>query len=353
MNSGTITTNGFGVSTPINQNQAGANVNLSGTWTGTVTFYCYSTNTVTSPCRAQNQSSGDIESTASSSGSWIVPNVGFIRVEARATAAVSGTIVVTINEAGTSGGGISSAVGGATSANQTSIISILNGLFPRILIGDAISDTQPGGLFLTKKGDTCASTAGISPGDADALCNLNGALGIVPVNFTTGEPLEPAFDAIFYEAMPLAGPLGALGYLSSLASTAIPTTGGTTPLLGDGRGRILQGPSCPNGNAISGIISNTDGNSTTVTGMGAQGANVGIEVTWMQYENLSATDITFLVRNGTAGSTLGTFNAANGSKYVVEPKPPMVTTADTALAVDTSAAVNTFRAAFRGCQVRQ
>lgn len=91
---------------------------------------------------------------------------------------------------------------------------------------------------------------------------------------------------------------------------------------------------------VSGVLANTDGASTAV--VAAQGAGIRFCATTVIVANSSATNVTVDLRDGTAGSVLTTIPAAANMGGAVVPLPmPLCTTANTALAMDSSAAATT------------
>ncbi len=94
--SGSLTTTNSTVAV----NPAGANVltiNVSGTYSGTVTFQCDPNGGGTySSLLATNIADGTTSSTTTSTGSFAVPNVGCLSVQAKMTSYVSGTAAITI-----------------------------------------------------------------------------------------------------------------------------------------------------------------------------------------------------------------------------------------------------------------
>lgn len=91
---------------------------------------------------------------------------------------------------------------------------------------------------------------------------------------------------------------------------------------------------------VSGVLANTDGASTAV--IAAQGAGIKVYVTTVIIANTSATAVTVDLRDGTAGSVKATFPVpANTSGVVCNLPVPLGFSANTAVAMDGSAAAST------------
>lgn len=118
-----------------------------------------------------------------------------------------------------------------------------------------------------------------------------------------------------------------------------------------GRAIFIQG--CDRAARIGGVTTITDGSSTAATGGGAAGADIYNEVWWVHAANTSATDVTVDVRDGTAGSVLGTLVVPQGFDGIVATPPiPWTTSANTAVAFDPSASATSIVISFRGCKVK-
>jgi hypothetical protein len=94
------------------------------------------------------------------------------------------------------------------------------------------------------------------------------------------------------------------------------------------------------GDFVKGILANTDGASTSV--VAAQGAGIRFCATTIVVSNSSATNVTVDIRDGTAGSVIMTIPAAaNMGGAAIPLAVPLCTTANTAFAMDGSAAATT------------
>lgn len=98
----------------------------------------------------------------------------------------------------------------------------------------------------------------------------------------------------------------------------------------------------------SGSMSNTDGASTSMTGFAAAGVGVKWYVTDVIMSNSSSTNITVDLRDGTAGSVKATFPVPAGGGVVHRFAVPIAFTANTAVAIDASAATTTLNVTLCG-----
>lgn len=91
---------------------------------------------------------------------------------------------------------------------------------------------------------------------------------------------------------------------------------------------------------VSAVVGVTDGSSTSL--VAAQGAGIRFCATTIVVSNSSATNVTVDIRDGTAGSVIMTLPAAaNMGGAVVPLQTPICTSANTAMAMDPSAAAST------------
>jgi hypothetical protein len=129
--------------------------------------------------------------------------------------------------------------------------------------------------------------------------------------------------------------------------------GDATKPVADLVGRTIGIVGCDRGARIGGVTTITDGASTAATGGGAAGASIYNEVWWIHAANTSATDVTVDIRDGTAGSVLGTLVVPQGYDGIVATPPiPWTTSANTAVAFDPSASATSIVISFRGCKVK-
>jgi hypothetical protein len=74
---------------------AGLTISVSGTWTGTLTFEGTNNDGIWTALPAQNVATSVVATTATANGLYTVTNVGVIKVRVRATAAITGSALIT------------------------------------------------------------------------------------------------------------------------------------------------------------------------------------------------------------------------------------------------------------------
>lgn len=150
-----------------------------------------------------------------------------------------------------------------------------------------------------------------------------------------------AGDDTAHDAVDAGNPLkvGAKATTSISGLTPV-ATADRTNLFAGADGVLITRPHANLEDRVSGTLGNTDGASTAV--VAAQGAGVRFCATTLVVSNSSATNVTVDIRDGTAGSVLLTIPAAaNMGGGIVPLAMPLCTTANTALAMDSSAAATT------------
>jgi hypothetical protein len=196
---------------------------------------------------------------------------------------------------------------------------------------------------------TLTTTAGTVIGSA--------ATSYLTVRLTDGTNfLSAATDSTHDSAASSTGPQQMIKATTDLDALTAVSDGDATRSVGDTLGRQFMTLGCGKDNRIKGYLANTDGASTALTGMGAQGSGVIIEVWSLVISNSSATDVTVDLRDGTAGSVLATFIAPattdTGGGAVVNLNVPIQFTANTAVAIDGSAAATTLYVTALGCTIK-
>lgn len=171
-----------------------------------------------------------------------------------------------------------------------------------------------------------------------------------------GAEITPSTDSTHATAIAATGPAVMLEATTDIDAETAVADGNAVRAKGDYLGRQINILGCGRENRLRGYLANTDGASTALTGMGAQGAGVIIEVWSFIVANSSATDVTVDIRDGTAGSVLTTLMAPattdTGGGAVVNLNVPITFTANTAVAMDTSAAATTVYVTAVGCSVK-
>lgn len=150
-----------------------------------------------------------------------------------------------------------------------------------------------------------------------------------------------ASDNTAHDAVDAGNPLKIGAKASNATSARTPVANNDrTDIYAGIDGVLIMRPYANLEDRVSGLLANTDGASTAV--VAAQGAGIRFCATTVIVSNSSATNVTVDLRDGTAGSVLATIPAAaNMGGAVVQLPVPLCTTANTALAMDGSAAATT------------
>lgn len=184
---GSITTNGQSVSVTLRGDPDVRNVamQVTGTWTGTLTFQGSVDGSTFVSVLVTIASSGSTATSTTSNGVFTLANSGFRVVRVTATAAMTGTAVVTLNEGYAGGGGAGGAGGGdASAANQTTQITHLSAIetateAAQASLADVATDTTH---------DSAASATG--PQDMKVAA----AFGTLPSAVTAADAVRAAAD---------------------------------------------------------------------------------------------------------------------------------------------------------------
>jgi hypothetical protein len=127
--SGSLTTNGQSVSTSLGPSVDGAAVQVTGTWTGTLTFQGSIDGSTFVSVLATSATAGTGGATTNANGIFSFANLGYRTVRVTATAEMTGAAVVTIAQSYAKGGGGGGSGGGdATAANQATEITHLSAI---------------------------------------------------------------------------------------------------------------------------------------------------------------------------------------------------------------------------------
>lgn len=173
---------------------------VSGTWTGTLTFEQTSNGFTWRTLWVTNAATGVQVSTTTAGGSWTVANGGFIGVRLRATASITGLAVVTA----TRGYGVSAHLFDA---------SIITGVVPAVNGGTGISSYAVGDLLYAATTTTLAKRAAVASGQVLASAGTSTA----PV--WTGNPVLTAGNG--------GNALRVSGMIGTPVSTQVPSTANT------------------------------------------------------------------------------------------------------------------------------
>lgn len=170
---------------------------------------------------------------------------------------------------------------------------------------------------------------------------------------TTLESIEGSMaqDATHGAAVPGTGPLQLTEASSDYSGNTAVSDGNAVRVPSDLLGRPLWVGPCDRGARVGGVTTVTDGSSTSAISAG--GAGVYLEVWDVVVANTSASAVTVDIRDGTAGSVLATFPVPADTSGVVYPlQVPLTSSANTAIAVDPSAAASSIIVTLRGCKAK-
>ena len=148
--SGSITTNGQALTAGISPGGApivGHSVQVTGTWTGTLTFQASVDGSTYVSLLGSNVASGASASSTTANGVFSFTNGGYRSVRVTATAAMTGTAVVTINQGYAGGGG-----GGASG-------SVTQGTSPWVVAGEYANDGAAAGTNRVNVNDGLVETS--------------------------------------------------------------------------------------------------------------------------------------------------------------------------------------------------
>lgn len=248
------------------------------------------------------------------------------------------------------------AAAGGTSSNFGSAFPT-----PGTAVGFTDGTNMVGGTILTTQADNLANTTDGIVTTALLYCfdgstwdrcpTSTGGSGTIDANtqrvvIATDDPVNDF--AVKLDAQMVADDAATAGnpiYIGGLATASIV---GQTPVAGADRIGFVGGldrvlitrPYANLEDRVSAVVGVTDGSSTSL--VAAQGAGVRFCATGVVVSNSSATNVTVDLRDGTAGSVVATFPAAANMGGAAFPLlVPICTTANTALAMDPSAAAST------------
>ena len=308
---------------------------------------------VSRTCVLTSNTSGTLVTTATASGIYRCDVGGMVGFRASITSYGSGTVTVNARAlVGDFGGGGGGGGGGTQYAEDAAHVS-----------GDT------GTVALSKRTDTAASSAGTDGDYATLNTDSTGRLWTntempdAVQSTTTGQtaPTAPFVNAYIHcqdsGAVTVSPCIGSdntahdavdAGNPLKIGAKASSATSSRTSVANNDRTNIYAGvdgilivrPHANLEDRVSGLLANTDGASTAV--VAAQGAGIRFCATTIIVSNSSATNVTVDIRDGTAGSVIATIPAAaNMGGAVVQLPVPLCTTANTALAMDGSAAATT------------
>lgn len=211
----------------------------------------------------------------------------------------------------------------------------------------AHSSGDTGVMALAVRHDTLAALAGTDLDYTPLQVDSSGALYATLSTAPQVVGLK-AHDAADDEATNFPLKLGAKATTSLVGLTAV-ATADMTDVFAGADGVLITRPHCNLEDSISGVLANTDGASTVFTGLFAATASQRIYITGATVANSHAsTFCTVDIRDGAAGSVLYTVPAPASGGGTFTFSPPLRLTANTAAAMDVSAAVSTVTLSLTG-----
>lgn len=177
------------------------------------------------------------------------------------------------------------------------------------------------------------------------ILTVDGSGVTQPVSMATNTPV----GTVAHDAADSGAPVKVGAKAESAVSTAtMVADGDRTDLYADIDGVLIVRSDRPLGDLLSERLSNTDGSSTASTVFGATASTRNV-ITGYSVYNASATAGYLDFRDGTAGSILWTvpLPATGGANFAI-PSGIFRTTANTALAIDVSAALTTVYVSITG-----
>jgi hypothetical protein len=200
--------------------------------------------------------------------------------------------------------------------------------------------------------DDTSTTAATENSGAAARLTVQRALH-VNLRTAAGVELAPATDATHDSAASATGPQIMGEATSALSTDTAVADGDAVRVKTDLLGRQITVAGCGRQDRVRGVVTITDGSSTSA--LAAQGSGIITEIYEIEIANTSGTDVSVDIRDGTAGSVLWTLMApattdtggGNNRTFSV----PLTFTANTAVAVDPSAAATSVIVSVLGCKV--
>lgn len=166
---------------------------------------------------------------------------------------------------------------------------------------------------------------------------VDGSAVTQPVSMATNQPV----GTVAHDSVDSGNPLkvGAKA-TTSLSGVTLVASADRTDLLAGVDGVLITRPYCNLEDIVSGVDTDTAGDSTSV--IAAQGAGIKVYVTSVIVKNTHATTDAYIdLRDGTAGTVKASIPAPAASGAIVNFPVPLPFSANTAVAVDPSAAVTT------------
>lgn len=213
---------------------------------------------------------------------------------------------------------------------------------------DLLDDNDGGAVAMTQRRALHFSIRRESDGAEWGIA----ATAPVAVRFSDGSSfLNLASDSTHDSAVTSTGPLQLLEAASDMSANTAVADGDAVRAIGDLLGRTITVNGCDRAARLRSVTTVTDGSSTSA--IAAQGAGVFAEIHDVVIANTSATAVTVDLRDGTGGSVMATFPVPADTAGVVHSfRVPITGTANTAVAVDPSAAASSIIVTLTACKVK-
>lgn len=177
------------------------------------------------------------------------------------------------------------------------------------------------------------------------------AVKFLPVD-STGAAVDYGVDATEGNTSLTSGPQLMCNSSVDVSGHTAQTDGKTVKVACDSLGRALVGPHCDRTAAFS-TVTDLTSTTTSTSAVTAGGAGVYLEVWAVGIGNSGATDANVSIQDGVSGTTKAKFPAPQGFGGAIVPLPqPFYSSANTALAVQSSASSDTVSVTLIGCKVK-
>lgn len=400
---GSLTATGSVTINPVN-GCGSATLQITGTWVATVQFEATTDGTNFFSINGIVPTTGARATSTTANGQWVLPVAGYEQVRARVSAFTSGTVVIDLEASSGSqavllaapvdavqsgtwnitnvSGTVSLPTGASTLAEQQTQTTALQ-LIDNIVKNedDASANLDAGAVVLAKRSDTPAATSG-TDGDYEPLQVTGGRLAVQATgsgSFTVAQATATNLNCVETNSASISSNTGlmvtslsVLDDWDNTASDGASVTGdvahdgvdagepvkigafaetapsGRTPVADGDRTNLIAGadgvllvrPYCALEDIVSAVDTDTAGDSTAA--ISAPGVGIRLYITSVIVKNTHATTDAYVdIRDGAAGSVLATIPAPAAGGAVVQFPVPLRLTANTACAVDPSAAVTT------------
>lgn len=292
---------------------------------------------------------------ASQSGTWNITNVsGTVSLP---TGAATAALQTTGNTSLATIAGDTTSIDGKITACNTGAVVISSGTITTVSSVTAIANALPAGdnnignVDIVTVPAPLSTTGGGTEATALRVTIASDSTGVITVDNAGTFAVQAAGD-VAHDAADSGNPqkIGAKA-ANTLSDKTLVADDDRTDLFADLDGVLLTRSGRPLSDFLSERTTNTDGASTALTGdFAASGAGIKNYVTAYSLHNSSASDISVDFRDGAAGAVLWTVPvpAGGGANLSGGGEPLFGTSANTALAIDASAATSTLTVSVSG-----